>query len=554
MREDLQDMNKVFFSVLTILLIASVYTWYSSPDAQTKYPVLYWKSDQNPQRYEQIDLFQDWLKKKHPELKGPESGLPPFEVKLDAANNQSTLIQSVSGVSGDLLDGVPIRSYAAMGLLVDLSKFSRKGHFGLDTTYPGAAGLITYNGKQYGYPANLAVGGFLINLDTFRKHGVEIPHEAWTTADFERIGKEFDRKANKNVKTLSEKAFFAPAAESFGTSFALIYLRSHGKDILNETMTRSTMNDEDYIKAFKLLYKWTYTDGFLPTAAEVASANVESGGYGGSTFSHFIRGTYGIIVSGRYAMIRFREEPKKIHFLSCQYPQGPYRNMIISTRATALYAGTNRNPQKQQLTRYFFDYLADKDYNDYIIYGADGLPPNPKYADSDAFRKGYGFVKDKAGNRLLDKQGNYILKQYSNEGNIHENEHKWAMTIASPSASSPYFSQTGRDWATYALNKLMNDRATAEEAVREAENRLNAAIDQTRGENPKLAAQWEKEWKIQHAIDRLKAEGKPIPANWITNPFYQKYYRDKGRLAPDAPFPTESVPAKRYKKTLPKGK
>ena len=35
----------------------------------------------------------------------------------------------------------------------------------------------------------------------------------------------------------------------------------------------------------------------------------------------------------------------------------------------------------------------------------------------------------------------------------------------------------------------------------------------------------------QRQIDRRKAAGEKIPAGWIRNPFYRKFYRDRGMLA-----------------------
>ena len=41
---------------------------------------------------------------------------------------------------------------------------------------------------------------------------------------------------------------------------------------------------------------------------------------------------------------------------------------------------------------------------------------------------------------------------------------------------------------------------------------------------------WEEDWALQQKIDAFKKEGKKIPVEWIKNPFYVKYYRDRGML------------------------
>lgn len=501
-------MNKLFFGILAILVAASIYTYLSEPEQQTGYPLVYWKSDANPQRYEQIELFSKWLEKTHPELR-TTPGLPAFAVKLDSANNQSTLIQAVSGVGGDLIDFSVVPVFYAMGIVKDLTPYAKAGKFGLDTTYPGIAGLLSsYDGKQAGYPCNVAVGNFWINKKTFEKYGVKLPREEITLDEFERLGKEFVKKAN--ATNPEKKVFFCPAASGFGANFNLINARSQGMDVFNETLTKSTVNDPRYIAPMKLLYKWTYTDKILPTAADVASQNVETGGYGGAAFTHFIKGTYGMIVTGRYALIRFRELPKEeqIPFHCVQYPQsGKFRNMIGTARITSMYTGT-KDPDR---TKYFFEFLASKDYNDYIIQGVDGLPPNPKFA--------------------MNNPEYLSPPKYPNEGNVHRNELKWAMELALPLSQTPYYSSTGRDWYIYALDKYLNDRATAEEAIKEAEDRINHSIQQTIRENPKLAKQYAEDIAIQKKIDDYKASGQKIPANWIKNPYYLKYYKSKNMLA-----------------------
>ena len=96
-------MNKILLLSLFVLIVVSVFTVLLRPEAQEKYPQLEWMSDTNPQRFEQAELFETWLKTKYPDL-SKDSRYPAFGIKLNAANNQSTVIQAVSGVAGDLID------------------------------------------------------------------------------------------------------------------------------------------------------------------------------------------------------------------------------------------------------------------------------------------------------------------------------------------------------------------------------------------------------------------------------------------------------------------
>ncbi|MDD3154371.1 MAG: ABC transporter substrate-binding protein [Victivallaceae bacterium] len=531
-------MNKLFFGILAVLIAASIYTHLSQPSRQSAYPLLTWKSDSNPQRYEQIQLFQKWLNQNHPEL--PRSGNnPSFGVRLNSSNNQGTLIQSVSGMGGDLLDGINPQSYGAMGLLKDVGEYAKSYHFGPNDTYPGVMDSLSYDSKQYAYPSNCAVSNMWINLNTLKEYGIPPPREDWTPEEFARIGKEFVEKANKGESHRTK--FLTVSAQSLGFGYALIVARSQGVDAYNETQTACTVNDPRFVGIFQKLYDWTYKDKFLPTAAEVASNEVESGGYGGAAFSNFIYGNYAIIVTGRYALIRFREindAENAFQMASVMLPQYHYKNLLISARSTGIFAGT-RNYEK---SRYFLEFLAGKDYNEYIIAHADGLPPNPKYC--------------------IGNPAYLAPKEYPNEGNVHANELKWATTIALSMSSTPYYPPNGRDWFNYALGMLLADRETAEGALNYAQLRMNTAILANVRENPRLKQRYDEGIRLQKKIDALKADwnydrnhmpisGSKIPRNWVRNAYYAKLYAEQNMLAPPQELaistPTQNFPGSKLR-------
>ncbi len=507
-------MNKILLLSLFVLIVVSVFTVLFRPEAQEKYPLLEWMSDTNPQRFEQAELFEKWLKEKYPELSADKE-LPAFGIKLNAASNQSTIIQAVSGVAGDLIDHLNVPIFGAMGLLHPLNEDAKRGGYGLDSTYPNMKGLLTYEGEQYGYPCNVAVSSFMFNLNTLDKYDVSLPDEDWTTEDFEEISKEFmERTGQANTR---RTIFFSLSAESLGEPFIIINARSNGIDFYNETLTKCIANDERVYKIYEQLYRWTYVDKILPTAAEVASNDTETG-FGGAAFTHFINGNYATIIAGRWALIRFRELAASERFPMAMtlYPQGPFKNALITTRATGVYAGTRHFDK----ARYFMEFLASKEYNDYIIKYTDGLPPNPKYA--------------------LDNPEYLSPKEYPNEGNIHEKELEYAMRYAIPAPQSPYFRKTGTGWFSYALSKVMANRATAKEAVDEAVTRTNNGIAEMVAANDKLAVIYDRDVKLQKKIDAIKAtwkyrwgrvvSGEKIPENWVKNPFYLKYYAHLGML------------------------
>ena len=507
-------MNKALIASLVLLIIASAATYLLRPESMEKYPLVEWMSDSNPQRFEQTELFDKWLREKHPEL-AENKDLPAFGIKLSAANNQSTIIQAVSGVAGDLIDHLNVPVFAAMGLLKPLGEDAKKQGFDLNETYPNMETLLGYEGEQYGYPCNVVVSSFIFNEKTLKRYGMSAPRETWSTEDFEKFARKF--MENTNQGSSRRTIFYTIAAESLGETFITINVRSYGIDMYNETLTKCIANDKRFYDVYELLYKWTYVDKILPTAAEVASNDTESG-FGGAAFSHFINGNYATIIAGRWAMVRFRElsESERFPMTMTLFPQGPFKNAVIGTRATGIYAGS----KKYDMAKYFMEFLASKEYNDYIIKYADGLPPNPKYA---------------VGNP------DYLSpKEYPNEGNLHEKELEYAMNYALPVPQTPYFRKTGTSWFSFALSKVMAGRATAREAVDEAVERINSGIAESVAANDNLAKLYRRDIELQHKIDAVKAtwkyrrgkivSGEKIPVNWIKNPFYKKYYAHLGML------------------------
>ena len=491
-------MKRLFVIITLILTAAAFYTWLIQPEQQEEVPVMYWKSDANPQRYEQIRLFHKWLiDKGHVN----EKGRPEVELRLDPSSPQTSMIHAVSGVGGDVIDVYEVtRFFHSMGVAEDLTPYVAKGHYDISHTYPGLDGLFVFDGHQYAYLCNGSVYNMWFNVDTLKKYGMSPPPEEWTPEEFEKYAAEYVKRANADNP--NPRLFFGQSITG-QDGFLLCITRSEGYDFYNETLTSSTVNNPATLKGLKLFYKWTYKDRLFPTSADVASAN-DAGGYGGMNYSQFINGKLAMIIAGRFALIRFRELSEPLTVCSSQYPMYGFKNMIVSARSVIMYKGS----KNKDLARLFFEFLADREYNEYIIEGSDGLPPNPSYA---------------VGNPKY-------LNPRPNEGNVHSAELKWALKCSYSNAISPYFNLLGTNWTTQAMGKYFSEQASAEEALAEAQMRYNMGIADTIRDNSELRVRWEKGVADQKIIDECKRVGKKIPAKLIANPFYLGYYRSRGML------------------------
>jgi hypothetical protein len=80
------------------------------------------------------------------------------------------------------------------------------------------------------------------------------------------------------------------------------------------------------------------------------------------------------------------------------------------------------------------------------------------------------------------------------------------------------------------IDAVVAGRLAPEDAGRVEASRIDTEIALNVAGNAKLKQQYDELVKVQARIDALRAEGKPVPASWITNPFHLAYYKAKGWL------------------------
>lgn len=489
-------MKNLFLFIAIILCLATFYTWITQADKPAR-PSIVWTAGLSQERQEQVELFHKWLLDKG--YTAPDGG-PLFTVRLEATSNQSALIQAVSGMAGDLIDHVSVKRFAPMGVLEDMTDFARQNGLDPGSNYGTARELLMYDNRQYAYPCNLASPGLLCNVNIFHKYGMEAPPEEWTPEDFERIGLEFIHRANKGKSR--QEVFFAGSMREMILPIA----RSMGEDVFNETLTAPNLKSEAFIKALTLYHRWVEELHLIPSAAEIASENNDNSSANGEATPQFVAGRYAMITTGRYVNMdlrRFKKGPVTLSF--SQFPEYGFKNLVLRSRNTAVYRGA----KEKKYAEIFLLFLAGKEYNELIIESSDGLPPNPKWAESNP--------------RYHIPPG----REY--EGNLHSNELKWARSIAIPESFSPYYPLAdNRIFEAYerVAAGLSTPRAALELSARFIEHTIRENI----ARNDRLREHYKHACEIQKKINEYKTAGKKIPANWIMNPFYRKYYQESGLL------------------------
>lgn len=485
-------MKALFLICLGLLIGWGLLTFLGLPEVQSDKPILYWVTDSNPARQEQIKAFHEWL---------AENGYPEFELRLDVAGDPAkVMIQGISGVSGDIIDAMygQVYYFNDAGILADLTEPAAALGFGVERTYPAIAPSLMPEGVQRAFPCNVSVQVYLVNKDAFTRIGMEPPPMSWDLETFERIGSEWVERANKG---LPFRRFF------FVDSVPLATLRrSMGLSTFNETLTKSTLDHPAAARSLALLHRWTYELHLLPDSAEKASF-VTSAGSWGANFQLFSQGNFAQILSGRWALIQLRQFKDRVDLGVTRPPHEVFENTVIYTRAAAIYEGGKH----KDLAAYFLKFLTSERYNRMIIDGADALPPDPEMTQTEAFLRPVA---------------------YPNEWDFHEHLPRIASEIGVPVTISPYVSDaTVQRIDEFANSSVSVGRLSPEEAAARSHQELNAEIERTLKDLPELRPEYERLLEQQARIDALKAAGEPIPAGLIRNPFHMAYYRKLGMLA-----------------------
>ena len=520
-------MKLLFAITAAVLGLAGAGTWLSFPAVGDR-PQVQWVTDPAPNRSVQAATFERYLVENG--HTAPDGG-PAVNVKIDpnSGDVDKIIIQGVAGVAGDIIDtrwGRQVRLFKQIGIIEDITDEAVAGGYSPRQTWEAIRPEITYRGRQYMFPCNVAVRQLWVNEETWQKLGMDLPPERWTLEEFERIGLEFVRRANPQVaQGRPQTTFFID-----DIPHEILY-RSLGLSMFNETMTASDLDDPRYVRVLELRRRWmddTLTPeqvaalpperrweaglNLMPSREDAASMSTGAA-WGGMSSQLFQSGRLGLLYSGRYLMVQLRDFARqsgtRIDLAVVEAPHGGFPNARTTTRGAAVYSGG----QNKAWVRLFQGFLASKPYNDLIVDDADALPPNPEYARTERFRR---------------------PPDWPNEWGAHEKFVRAMDELAIGGAYSEFILSTEAEMFLYRFaDEYENGLITAEAAAASTARFIDARIARNLEENESLRPRHEQLTARQIEIDQRLAAGEKIPASWIENPFYRRYYAKTGKLLED---------------------
>lgn len=499
---------KYLFAIGAVLFVLlSVGTRLSFPGSGDGPVVLFWVTDPAPSRDLHTDGFRDWqVEQGHVDSEGR-----PLAVAVVDPNNgtqDKIIVQGVAGVGSDIIDtrwGRQLRLFEAVGILKDLTPIAAERGFSTADTWAAAEPEITIDGRQFMYPCNVAVRLLWVNAAMFESLGIPQPRGRWEYAEFEKAGLAFLERARE--ANPGEAVFFCD-----DVPLELMH-RSLGLSIFNETLTACDLDDPRYVETLRRRYRWIYELNLMPSPEDQASA-ASGGSWGGLSSYLFKERRLGLLYSGRYILIQFRQFARQgrsgpMQLGVVEPPHGGFPNSRTTVRGAGIYTGGKHIGHAER----FEEYLASERYNQMIIDDADALPPNPSFANSESFLR---------------------PPDWPNEWGCHEQFTRAMEETAIAGVYSEFVLSTEAERiAQRFVDDFENGLSTAEDAARNTARLIDARISRNLEETPGLQGLFEDRVALQRKIDDRLEAGEPVPASWIKNPFYRRYYETRGLLMHD---------------------
>lgn len=439
---------KVFALIFVFLLAATAVAWWIQPPAQSggKTPLI-WVSDDNPGRRAHIQLFNQL----HPEL----------ELRLDPDNGgmEKVIVQSVGGVGPDLFDcygPAQLASYVKADIAWDVTdELSRAGVNVRREVWSAVLPYVVYNGRIYGFPANVSADALWFNKDIFDREGIPYPNgKPWTWQQFLPLAQRLTvRDGQGHVKRFGF---------SFDSWMWKFFLLQWGGSVYSADGRRCTLDAPQAVGAVQFMRDLIYKYRVMPSPGE-EDALAQEGGWGSTTMKLIGSGRLATAVGGRWWLATLRRY-QHLRLGAVEAPHGPLRRFWGYGKGTII----NKNsPHRREALKFLF-YMTGLPYNRLINQQADGLAPVVKYCTPETL----------------------FNPQYPQED--YHMVFRDIMPLSTPERISPYVNAAlAERIITKQLDLVRRDAKTPADAMRTAAQQINDEIQKTLRRDPSLRQQYE---------------------------------------------------------------
>jgi ABC-type sugar transport system, periplasmic component len=157
--------------------------------------------------------------------------------------------------------------FASQGLLEPLDDYLSKDipDGWPDAFYQSQVESFKYQGKQYGFPYDFATGGFFVNLDWFKKAGVDVPDESWSYDDLLEAGKRLTAAGDGSG---SQWGMTLPTDSS--NSYTIV--KAFGGEFVTGDPLEAHFSDAGTIAAYQYLYDAMWKHKVIPNPQQVAGS------------------------------------------------------------------------------------------------------------------------------------------------------------------------------------------------------------------------------------------------------------------------------------------
>lgn len=210
----------------------------------------------------------------------------------------------------DVLFLWPTPSYAATGVLEDLTPYIQKSSYNLNDYWPALLESASYQGKVYGFPRDIETNVIYYNKAMFDEAGVPYPKDDWTWDDFLAAAKKLSKvSANGRVER------YALAAE--GGKWPKLVMQNGGS-ILDDLRNPSkcTLSDPKAVDGIKF-FAGLMNDNLAMRSAALSQA--------GGDAAVFQSGQAAMILQNSSRVSAFNQANLKYDVAAAPIPKGGQR-------------------------------------------------------------------------------------------------------------------------------------------------------------------------------------------------------------------------------------